>query len=320
MTRSLAPLALALALGLISGDAHADGALVALDRIPAAQRSTLVSTIQQSRLRDPGAFATVAKLRSQLPTLDAHKRGRLAPLTPALHGLGPAGLMAMLERLAVVAEPHDGLTPTAWMAWRLGLLEAVGALRDPRSEPVLQAIVASDLREPEVARAAAAALGKLGSDSAAKTLIARTNKVGAGPPGAKQLGVLAGMGHCRRTVVAERLATVIRGSSDPQTIALVSRSLGDVGSAWAWQTPVVKQSGEESTTRRTAAAALVDAFVRHGDNRRLAKLITQAILVVDLDATPDLIAEARASAPSSLHGALDRLAKRFANSPLRRRR
>ena len=100
-------------------------------------------------------------------------------------------------------------------------------------------------------------------------------------------------------------------------MALLSRSLGDVGNAWAWQTPFVKSSGEGQATRSLAAEALVDAFVVH-DHAATRKALTQAILVVDAASTKARIAQARRRASRSTAIALDQLEQRFDNSPLHR--
>jgi RNase P/RNase MRP subunit POP5 len=174
---------------------------------------------------------------------------------------------------------------------------------------VLRAVVDGPESNFAVMKAAAEALGKVGTDSAAARLVALAKA--AGP---KQKAVLAGMGECRRTKVAEALAAALRGRPDEATAKLVLRSLGNVGSAWAWKTPVIAVSGEEAAVRSIAAKALVSAFVAYeGDARSDA---ASAILVVDDASTPALIAAAKQKATAEVRAELDKLAVRFANSPL----
>lgn len=300
------------ALGLLAGEAMAaEGVLIGSGRLPAAARTTLVAEIQKARAATPAAFDKLDDLRKQLPEIDAAKRGRLAAMTPALKALGTDALLPMLEELAVESDGRGSLTETAWLAWRVALLEAVGALRDPRSAAVLTAILESPQTELPIVQAAAEALGKLGTDAAAAKLSAL-----AAVAGPKQAGVLAGMGECRRASIAGALAGAIAPlPADGEAAKRILRSLGNVGSAWAWKTPVVAASGEEAATRKAAATALMGAFVASsGDVRRLA---ADAILVVDDPSTPALIAAARKGASAALHAELDALAARFAQSPIR---
>jgi HEAT repeat protein len=148
----------------------------------------------------------------------------------------------------------------------------------------------------------------VGTDSAASKLVALSK---AGP---KQKAVLAGMGECRRTKVADALAKALASKPDDDTAKHVIKSLGNVGSAWAWKTPVVAASGEEAAVRKAAAQALVAAFVAYEGEAR--KGAASAILVVDDPSTPALIDAAKKKTPA-LSGELDALAARFANSPLR---
>jgi len=272
-------------------------------------RASLAAEIKKSRAADPTAFKLVEAIGAEVEQLDANKRGRLATVTPALKSLGKRALMPMLEQLAVQSAGRGTLNDTAWTAWRLNLLEAVGSLRSNHSEAVLSAILQGPESDFLLMRAAAQALGKIGSDSAASLLITLSKS------GSKRLAVLAGMGHCRRKVVAQRLAQAIAAATDASEAKLIAHSIGDVGSAWAWQTPIVASSGEAAATRATAAAALVNSFVAIA-SADVRKILTQAVLVVDAPSTPNLIAKAKKGAGSQLKADLDRLLQRYDNSPL----
>lgn len=298
-----------LLMAALSGDANAaDGVAISAARLPPAARAALVAEIDAARKAQPSAFAAVATVRKALPELDAQKRGPLASITPQLRSIGTDGLFPMLAELAVEALPRGALTDTAWLAWRVALLEAVGSIRDPRAEATLTAIVDGPESDFAVMKAAVEALGKVGSDTAVAKLVALSK--GGGP---KQKAALAGMGECRRAKVAQALSQIIAARPDEESAKLVIRSLGNVGSAWAWKTPAVAVSGEEAIVRATAAKALVGAFVayegalRHGAG--------DAILVVDDPSTPALITAAKKAHPA-LADDLDKLAQRYAKSPL----
>jgi RNase P/RNase MRP subunit POP5 len=305
-----------LLLGSLGGLAHAaEGVLISPARLPAPARAQLLADLARARAEQPALFAALAELREALPELDQNKRGRLAPVTPPLKALvRQGGLHALLAELAVEAAPGGELTDSAWLTWRLGLLEAVGGSRDVRAEPVLTAILDSPLSEEEVVKAAAEALGKMGTDTAAHKLLALSRS----PVATKRLGVLAGMGECRRAVIAEALAATLKARPDAAAAARIIRSLGNVGSAWAWETEIISRSGEGETVRQTAARALVSAFVAYEGETRHGAL--EALLVVNHPSTPALIAQARTGASPALLSELDRLADRFSSSPLRNTR
>lgn len=308
----LSTLTLALGLGL-TAEARADGVALAPSALDAKSRQSLADAIADAKTKRPAAFARVGSLRLKMAELDEKKRGRLASVSPILKAMGPDALMPMLEELAFEATPRGKLTDSAWLAWRVALLEAVGALRDPRSAPVADAILAGSPTDGLVMRAAAQALAKLNTVEAGNRLIALLQSADVDTRDA----IVAGMGHCRRTVVAERLATELSQASGDE-VTLLSRALGDVGNAWAWRTPFVQATGEEALVRGVAADALIEAFTQHHATPLLRQQLTQAILVVDHADTPALIAQARAGADAALDAALDELQARFDRSPLHR--
>ncbi|MDI1483110.1 HEAT repeat domain-containing protein [Polyangium sp. y55x31] len=299
-----------LLLSALTGAANAaEGVWIGPDRITAQDRAALVQAIGVARKENPAAFDTLARLREDMPALDAQKRGRYVPVAAILKGLGKDALLPMLNELAVDAKPRGDMNDDAWHAWRVGLVEAVGSLRDGRAAPVLFALIDVTEMDTDLVRAAASALGKLGTDAAAQKLVALAKK-----EGPKQKGVLAGMGDCRRLVAAEALASALSAHPNAETAILVARSLGDVGSAWAWKTPIIAASGEEESVRRTAAQALVESYLRYEGEART--VITKAVLMVDHPSTPALVEAAKRSARPGDQAALDALIERFKNSPL----
>jgi hypothetical protein len=221
----------------------------------------------------------------------------------------------MVEELAFEATPRGELTDSAWTAWRAGLVEAIGTWRDPRTEPVLRAVLDGDDTDSLLIRVAAEAVGRLGTDAGAARLVEL-----ASTPGPKQAAVLAGMGGCRRVVAVDALTRALAANPDAETAVAIVKSLGTAGNWGAWSTPALDPlRGEEEAVRSKAARALVDAFTTwDGHVRRAA---SNALMVVDWAGTPALIAEARATAGADpvVLDALDALAARFAKNPARRR-
>lgn len=311
------PLRFALALAaaglltLSSSLARADGVMLAPSALDAKARVALEAAIKHDKTKNAAAFAEVAKARAELADLDAQKRGRLAALTPRLKALGPSAVLAMLNELAFDAKGKGALTDTAWQAWKLGLLEASSMLRDARSEPVYVAVLEGAESDAALVKAASEALARLSTDTAASKLVALSKKTGA-----KQVSIVTGMGHCRRAVVADHLASMLAGASDADLVKGLARALGDVGSAWAWKTTTVQQAapGEEAKTRLAAAKALVDAYATAPTAAR--DMLMKAVLVVDHPQTGALVASAKKSASASGQKLLDELLAKFQASPL----
>ncbi len=295
-------------LASLAVEARADGLLVGPSQLSRKDRQALQANLQQARSTYPKAFAQLAELRAGLEVKDARKRGPYPVLTPMLHGLGPAGLMPMLERLALKGTDRGGLSEASWRGWQASLVEAVGKRRDGRAEPVLRAILEQGPTDYLIVQAAAGAYGKLVTDPVAARLVT-LSKVS----GDRQLPILSGMGHCRRTVVAARLAEVLDQVPAVPVARVLARSLGRVGSAWAWQVPTAKHTDEEDAVRLAAAESLVRAFPAYGSEVR--GMLTKAILVVDHPDTLAMIEAAKSGVPSEARSALDELASRFQNSP-----
>lgn len=296
---------LMLSLVLVSGAAFAGGAVVPEAALPKAFAALAKKEIAQARAASPAAFSAVAALRARVGELDARKRGRLAPLTPRLAALGPAGTWALVEALAFDGALDPALPRSAQVAWQGGLLEALGRLRDARVQPLLEAAVADASLAPEVTRSATEALGLLGTDAAVAVLLAQ-----ASTPGAHRDAMLPGLGHCRRLAVADFLARALAAAStDGERLALV-RALAHLGNAWALATPAgAPVKAEAPRLQGVAAQALVKLFAK--SQGRVREEAADALLVVDAPETPMLLAQVRAVDPK----AVDALGQRFAAMP-----
>lgn len=287
------------------------GALVSPRRVAPAARAELARQIDRAKQQDRAAFQWLTAARASVARLDERKRGSLAAIGPRLKTLGPRALLPMLEHAALNAPSRGSLSSSAWLAWRLGLIEAVGSFRDPRAEPVLRAMVEAELPEAPLRRAAAVAYGKLGTEAVATRLMQR-----AGRSSTARAVALTALGHCRRTVAAKFLAEQLQRQPSENEVVRIARALGDVGSAWAWRTPIIARSGEAQTVRRIAAQALVDAYP--AGSVRARQMMARALLVIDHPDTPSFIDSARRRASPEGQERLGRLRDRFRRSPLRR--
>ncbi|MBN2381343.1 hypothetical protein JXQ70_00535 [bacterium] len=291
--------------------AFQSGALIALSALTPSEQDALLLAIKQARTDEPDAFAAVKQVRDNLAELDAVKRGRLAVITPLLKSIGEKALYPLLEHIAVSDPGPTGLTTTAWLAWQLGLLEAVGMLRDGRTAPVLRAVIQSEQHELEVFETAVAAYAKLATDRVVQDLLELSSC-----PEPKRASVLAGMGFCRRLDIARHLATTLQENPDQNTALIVARALGRIGSALAWQTEIIALSGQEGPVRTMAARSLVEAYLRFSPE--VQKMIIRSLLMIDHPDTLDYIQELRMTTNPDRYQELDQLIERFQKSPLRR--
>ena len=168
---------------LLSAHAAADGLVLQTSRIPAVERAALRARIDRERVAHPASFRAVRQLSEAAARIDARRHGRFAPLASRFEALGVGALLPMIELIAFETGPRTPLTPNAWTSLCAGLIEAVGRLRDPLSRPVLIAIVDSQPADYQVLRAAAQALGRLGTDADASHLATSARAYGLRRPG-----------------------------------------------------------------------------------------------------------------------------------------
>ncbi|MBI4510303.1 MAG: HEAT repeat domain-containing protein [Deltaproteobacteria bacterium] len=265
--------------------------------------------VARMRAKSPEAFRAVARVAAQAQAIDRQRRGPYPVMAPMFRAIGPDALFPMLELLSN-PKPPTTLRGRAWVGLRVGLIEAVGTLQDPRAAPVLKSILESEEKEYHVLRAAAAALGRIGDDASVTYLVTLASQ-----PGRKEHALLSGLGECRRLAAARALASHLTPKSSEDHVIVVVRSLGSLGARWAWETPRLASTGEGNMAREVAARSLVEAFV--AGSARVRAEATKALLIVDSPSTVTLIEEAKRSANTDTRLALDRLAARVANSPMR---
>ncbi|GHG94051.1 hypothetical protein [Comamonas sp. JC664] len=277
-----------------------------------AWKGLLQEQIARARRTQPQAFLRFTIAASRVDALDAKKQATLAATAPGLRALGPEALWPMVERLAFPAQDKASLPmrESARLALTVGMVEAAGALRDVRLAPLWQEMLEAQDTPPPVLHAAAGALARLETLSAANTLIALSRQEG--PRGEAALDAL---GLCRRLVATRALADALEARPDRERMRHIARALGDAGSVWAWKTSGVKARAEEGAVRRVAAEALVRVYLKtDGDVRRA---VSNALLRVDAPETPALIDAARARAEPPQQAELDALSERLRRNPLR---
>jgi hypothetical protein len=287
--------------------------LLALSPLPsraAVSAEALQQEIADARRELPKAFNAVARIRQDMPKLDREKHGRLAPIGPLLKGVGRTGLLPILEQLLAGAKAPE-LAQSARTAWAVGLLEAVGSLRDARAEvPVLQMLSAES--DPDVVRAAAVALSKV-SKTAADVLVPMAQK-----SGPKQAAVVGGLGECREARAAQALSDILAGHPDEKMARAAAKSLGEIGSAWVWQSPDFHNNPEREAVRSIAARALVAGWVAYTDVET-SRAMETALVILDAPEAKALAQKARAEAQvtPARKAEFDNLVRLLENNPLR---
>lgn len=291
--------------------ALARGVVVSVDDLDPATRDSLRAEIEAARVATPEAFERLAALRTRVSEIHAAKRGRLPVFLPSLQAMGPDALLPMLAELAFDAKDRGDLADAAWIGWQASLLEAVGKLRDVRAAPVLKAVIARGPAQILITSAATAAYGKLLCDEATHWLVEHL----AASDGERRLGILRGLGSCRRALAADALAGALRARPDAAEAHIIAKSLGDAGSSWAWRTPVVSATGDEDAVRSIAAGALAEMWSSYDGQTR--KKIGHALLVVDHPDTPALLRAALESADAATQAAGQKLIDRFNDKSFR---
>ncbi len=262
-------------------------------KLAPADAAAMQKEIAAAKKSSPLAFSAVQSVRAQMATIDAKKRGRFAPVTPRLNAI-PDATWALAEAIVLEGSLDPALPRSAQIAWQTGLLEALGGRRDAKTEAVLVAALNASV-EPETIRSAADGLGRLGTDGAAAALIAAGNQ----RTGAERAAVFAGMGTCRRAVVADYLAKQLSVTLlEKEQLALV-KSLSMIGNEWALETPAgAPVRSEVPQLRAAAAGALVKLFSESNGNVR--QQASDAILIVNAPETKVLLAQVRVKDPAAI--------------------
>ena len=323
-TRLGLSLAFAITLGLTAtahAHAHPLGGIDASELAPAA-RSALTSDVARARTETPELFRQVADVAKKANELDGASRLPGAPLTMHFKPLGPRALLPMLDMLAFGTNVPSDLTSTAKSALRVGLVEAVGIVRDARAVPVLAKLALKESSDAELTRAAADALGRIATDDAIVALTTALTAAETSPAvesrGERYHALLMGLGASRRPDAVGLLAKKLDAKPSEATAQAIAKSLGVAGNAWAWKT--FADRTHEANVRSSAARSLVRIYVAYAGDARSAA--AKALLVVDSADTPALIADARKAAAASssaqdVQRALDDLSVRLSKNPTR---
>lgn len=270
--------------------------------VPTAAQRTLTAQVRAERAAHPEMFTRVSDLVGVQPEYYLTRRSRRPSVAQELSALGPQALLPMLDVLAVSGYPR-ALSSEETAALEVGLLEAVGNLRDRRAEPVLRAAF-ERMASPPVLRAAARGLGALAGDGE----VALLTSVARGGSGDRRAAALEGLGFSRRADAVAVLTEVLESAQEDAVIQSAARGLGEAGSTWAHTA-----SGTRSDLSERCTEALVRAFVRtRGANRDAVRL---AVLSVGSREAPRFIQAARATADTDTRAALatlERMVRRTA--------
>ncbi|NUP09979.1 MAG: hypothetical protein HOW73_28355 [Polyangiaceae bacterium] len=248
-------------------DAHAGGLVVDASKLEAKSRTSLATEIASSRSSLASVYAKVRDVQGVKPEVYSKFRNPVPTAGRELHALGKDALLPMLEVLAF-DEAQTGLAAHEKEALTVGMLYAVGEIKDARAVPVLTSVLMSRSSSDPVAMAAASALGKMCRSSDVK-LLAEQAKGG----NARELAGIFGLGECRSKEAADALVVVIRSAKGDAAVQAV-RALGNVGSSWVW----AAKKDEGKAVRKLASDALVDAFAASSSLRKEA---SRAILKCD---------------------------------------
>ncbi len=258
---------------------------------------------------EPERFAQLQELREAYVELGQRSGQRPVPAARMLQTLGDEALLPMLWHLVSENPMELGMGLRTWRNWRVGLVEAVGRIRDERSVPVLHSIVIANNPYDQLRTVATTAIGRTGNVEAIDALIeeARSSED-------KTEAIIAGLGKARRHNSAEYLLEVAQSAQEGHQVAAV-RALGDWANQWAWETPQLEPYSEERPKVVSAiVTALVDLYP-HVEGR-LATEIEKSLQLASAQASKER-AQARATqADGAKKERLERLIEVMERSPL----
>lgn len=287
---------------LASGTALADGVVTKPGALPPETREQLTALIAQAKASDPEAFAAVAAVDTYKPAGIARMRHNQPTATRGFRQLGERALLPLIE-LAVFRANRGALTNDQWNALGDGLIQALAFLRNTQARPVLQAVFEHSANA-RWASSAAEGLGMLcGAEDRAvllATLDASDFRLGA---------AVTGLQHCRTTEVADRIAEVLRDTTDEEVARRAVRALGYLGSSWALEADKRVSPTEGESISRITSDALLAAYLGRPDVVREQSL--GALLMVGNRRTVDRINALRPSLNADQRAAADALHARL---------
>lgn len=272
-----AALLLGLALGLVGIDARADGVLLAPSKLEAPVRTKLAAGISRARKSHPDTFQKIRSLRGHRPETYRQFRSQEPSVMPELQSLGAGAGWALLDAIAFAPLQRGNATDAEWNAVREGLLLALGELRMPEASPVLRKVFASSNGDWVALRGAAVGLGKLGGDLERMALFEALKR-----GGLERDAALWGLKYVRRPDVVDAVSPLL-GDSSEDTVRLAARTLGYVGSSWAWKAGNAGNAADEMPIRTKCAEVLLDVYLRY--DGRVREQITRSLAMV---AHPDM--------------------------------
>lgn len=299
-----AALAAVSTLAFASASAHADGLLTKPSALPAAERATLERAIAADKAAFPAHFAAVAGVQGHLPAGYAQRQNPIPEVSRELEALGRDALLPMLSAIAFDAPAATGNNDAERQALAVGLVRAVGRLRDARSAPVLRAVMESAPSDGLVARYAAEGLGLLCDKVGAASLTAHT-----GASDSLRLAAIHGLGECRTLESAKHLASLVQPGLDDTTARALGVALGRLASPGAWRSlgPSAAKTGQ--AVRAVVADALFAGYVANTGDARLH--FHKGILIATPDDVAERIERARVGADSERNELLDRLSRQL---------
>lgn len=273
---------LGIGLFLVAPSVLADGISIAPSALPNDARAKLENDIAAAKAAQPKVFAAVKNVKGHRPERYGKYRNPYPTATRELRGLGPAALLPMLDALAFQAPDRGKLTDAEWDALAIGMLEAVGVIKDARASAVVGAIFEASALRPGVRLAAARAAGRLGGDAELALL---TGHAKSGDP--LELAAIHGLGEMMRLEAAKHVAQILGTTKDTKMAEAAATALGTLGSSWAWKSLGPKAQATGLEVRKVCASALAPRAVRGNAAQRAAA--SDALLMVEHPDTLDLI-------------------------------
>ncbi|NOZ87217.1 MAG: HEAT repeat domain-containing protein [Deltaproteobacteria bacterium] len=290
-------------------------ASMSLTRQDKATLAALDKTIAKAKAGAmSGYFGKVDLLMNRVPYLKKTKRGRFAVVTPLLESIGSSAALPMIEKLRHKEKP-GGFSESSWIAWRIGLLEALSDFKDKRALIVAKDILLDPNTGEPVARAAASAIGTLGGEQESEMLISIASK-----KDEKGLAVLTALGRAREPNVIEFLGRVMSTDTDRARIKAAVRSMRTLANKWAWRSGSLGTRDEQEEFQQKATRKLLIGFKAHFQDPLLNEEFVKALEVVDWPgATGILDAMMEHASSQGLQKALSELKTRLENNPLNRK-
>ncbi len=271
----------------------------------------IADDLQELWVEEPERFQALEEARRGVMELDAMSRSRSVNAARLLSSLDHDMLLPMLWALVNDDPLSSGMGLETWRQWQVGLVEAVGRLRDERSAPVLMSLLEDGPHFPRLVRVTTASIGRSGDVASLERVmeLARADESLRSP-------IVEGLGSSRQEEALDYLLAINGDDGQSKFHRQAARSLGDWLNQGGWETSVYEdRRGMWRERRQGAMEAMVARYVEAPSE--VQRELSKSLQLGGVEVAKEVVEGRLAEGDEAQRQALEALLAELEASPLR---